>query len=93
MKQKHQCWRLKLLHHHPHSQQSPHSPLKEEEGVDKREDGGGEVGKEEIEQLSSLKSVFDCSYIKIKTVNDGKNAWECGWCGKSVAPRHASRAL
>ncbi len=30
---------------------------------------------------------------KIKTVNDGKDGWECGWCGKIFAPRHASRAL
>ncbi len=37
IKQKHQCWCLKLLHHHPHNQQSPHSPLREEEGVVKRE--------------------------------------------------------
>jgi hypothetical protein len=37
MKQKHRHWRLKLLHHHPHNQQSPHSPLREEEGVKKRE--------------------------------------------------------
>jgi hypothetical protein len=37
--------------------------------------------------------VFDSSYIKIKTVNDGKDVWECGWCGKPFAPRHASRAL
>jgi hypothetical protein len=26
-------------------------------------------------------------------VNDGKDGWECGWCGKIFAPRHASRAL
>jgi hypothetical protein len=26
-------------------------------------------------------------------VNDGKDGWECGWCGKSFAPGHASRAL
>jgi hypothetical protein len=37
--------------------------------------------------------VFDCSYIKIKTVNDGKDGWECGWCGKIFASKHASRAL
>jgi hypothetical protein len=37
--------------------------------------------------------VFDCSYIKIKPVNDGKDGWECGWCGKNFAPRHALRAL
>ncbi len=37
--------------------------------------------------------MFDYSYIKIKTVNDGKDGWECGWCGKIFAPRHALRAL
>ncbi len=24
---------------------------------------------------------------------DGKDGWECGWCGKIFAPRHTSRAL
>jgi hypothetical protein len=62
-------------------------------GGQEREDGVGEEGREEGEQLPSLKSVFDCPYIKIKTVNDGKDRWECGWCGKICAPRHASRAL
>ncbi len=40
-------------------------------GGQEREDSVGEEGREEGEQLPSLKSVFDCSYIKIKTVNDG----------------------
>jgi hypothetical protein len=62
-------------------------------GGQEREYGVGEESREEGEQLPSLKSVFDCSYIKIKTVNDGKDGWECGWCGKSFAPRHALRAL
>ncbi len=62
-------------------------------GEEEREDGVQEEGGKEGEQLPSLKSVFDCSYIKIKTVNDGKDGWECGWCGKIFAPRHASRAL
>ncbi len=62
-------------------------------GGQEREDREGEEGGEEGKQLPSLKSVFDCSYIKIKTVNDGKNGWECGWCSKICAPRHASRAL
>ncbi len=62
-------------------------------GGEEREDGVGEEGGEEGERLPSLKSVFDCFYIKIKTVNDGKDGWECGWCGKIFAPRHASRAL
>jgi hypothetical protein len=26
-------------------------------------------------------------------VNDGKDGWECGCCGKIISPRHASRAL
>ncbi len=26
-------------------------------------------------------------------MNDGKDGWECGWCGKIFAPRHALRAL
>ncbi len=62
-------------------------------GEEEREDGVQEEGGKEGEQLPSLKSVFDCSYIKIKTVSDGKDGLECGWCGKFFAPRHASRAL
>jgi hypothetical protein len=62
-------------------------------GDKEREDGVQEEGGKEGEQLLSLKSVFDCSYIKIKAVNDGKDGWKCGWCGKNFAPRHASRAL
>jgi hypothetical protein len=62
-------------------------------GEEEREDGEQEEGEEEGERLPSLKRVFDCSYIKIKTVNDGKDGWECGWCGKIFAPRHALRAL
>jgi hypothetical protein len=64
-----------------------------EEREDSVEEEGGEEGREEGKQVPSLKSIFDCSYIKPKTVNDGKDGWECGWCGKIFAPRHASRAL
>jgi hypothetical protein len=42
-------------------------------GGQEREDGVGKEGGEEGEQLLYLKTVFDCSYIKIKTVNDGKD--------------------
>ncbi len=42
-----------------------------------REDGVGEEGRiaggEEGEQLPSLRSVFDCPYIIMKTVNDGQD--------------------
>jgi hypothetical protein len=51
-------------------------------GEEEREDGVQEEGGNEGERLPSLKSVFDCSYIKIKNVNDGKDGWECGWRGK-----------
>jgi hypothetical protein len=65
-----------------------------EDGV---EEAGGEEGKEEGreegEQVPFLRSVFDCPFIKISTVNDGKDGWEYGWCGTIFAPRHASRAL
>jgi hypothetical protein len=50
-------------------------------GGQERKDSVGEEGGEEGEQLPSLESVFDCLYIKFKTVNDGKDGWECGWCG------------
>ncbi len=80
----------------PSSTQPTVSTLTTEEGGgggQEREDGVGEKGSEEGEQSPSLKSVFDCSYIKIKTVNDGKDGSECEWRGKMFAPRHASRAL
>jgi hypothetical protein len=60
---------------------------------EEREDGVREEGGKEGERLPSLKSVFDCSYIKTKTVNDCKDGWECWWCSKIFAPRHALRAL
>ena len=41
------------------------------------------------EDLPLLKIVFHFARI----VNDGKEGWECGWCGKIFAPRHASMAL
>jgi hypothetical protein len=96
-KQKRRCWCLKLLHHNPHNQQSPLTTDGGGGDGQEREDGVGEEGREEggeeSEQLLSLRSVFDCPYIQIKTVNDGKDGWECGWCGNFFAPRHASRAL
>jgi hypothetical protein len=48
---------------------------------------------EEDEELPPIKSVFDCKHLQLRTVNDGKHGWECGWCGKIFSPRHASRAL
>jgi hypothetical protein len=63
------------------------------EGEEERDDGVREESRKKGERLPSFKSVFDCSYIKINTVNDGKDGWKCGWCGKIFAPRRASRAL
>jgi hypothetical protein len=60
-------------------------------GGDGDESGGEEAGMDE-EQLQPLRSVVDCAYIKARTVNDGKDGWECVWCGKICAPRHVSRA-
>ena len=48
---------------------------------------------DEGEELPPLKSAFHCQNIHTKIVNDGKEGWECGWCGKVFVPRHASRAL
>jgi hypothetical protein len=48
---------------------------------------------DEGDELPLLKSVFHCHYITTKIVNDGKDRWECVWCGKIFSPRHASRAL
>ena len=43
-------------------------------------------------QLGTLGSVYECNKITLRVVN-GKDGWECGWCGKFYAPRHATRAL
>jgi hypothetical protein len=37
---------------------------------------------EEDKELPPLKSVLDCKRLQLRTVNDGKHGWECGWCGK-----------
>jgi hypothetical protein len=52
-----------------------------------------ESEEEEDKELPPLKSVFDCKHLQLRTVNDGKHGWECGWCGKVFSARHASRAL
>ena len=56
------------------------------------EESGGEESGEEDEQLPPLRSVFDCSYIKIRTVNDGKDGWECVWCGIFLHVRNQTKA-
>lgn len=43
-------------------------------------------------QLAGLASVYECDHIVLKVVN-GKDGWECGWCGIFFSPRHATRAL
>ncbi len=48
---------------------------------------------EEDKELPPLKSVFECKHLQLRTVNDGKHGWECGWCGKISSPKHESRAL
>ncbi len=60
-------------------------------GGDGEDCGGEEAATKGSEQLPPLRSLFDCSYNKTGTVNDGKDGWECVWCG--LAPRHAPRAL
>ena len=42
--------------------------------------------------LGSLGSVYECNKITLRVVN-GKEGWECGWCGNFYSPRHATRAL
>lgn len=36
--------------------------------------------------------MYECDHIVLKVVN-GKDGWECGWCGIFFSPRHATRAL
>jgi hypothetical protein len=58
------------------------------------EESGGELRNEPVdEELPPLHSIFDCRYIVVRVGNDGKELWECRWCSKNFAPKHASRAL
>ena len=50
----------------------------------------GEEGEEVC--LPAISAVWECAYINYKDVN-GKEGWECQWCGISFKPRHASRAM
>ena len=71
---------------------SPITTEGEEEG------GGGEAidlcGEEEGEEvcLPAISAVWECACINHKDVN-GKEGWECQWCGVSFKPRHATRAM
>ena len=73
----------------------------DDEILGREESGGGEEdrrgekqGEEPLEEeLPPLQSIFDCAYIVVRVVNDGKDGWECRWCGKIFSPKHASRAL
>ena len=40
----------------------------------------------------AISAVWECAYINFKDVN-GKEGWECQWCGVSFKPRHATRAM
>ena len=42
--------------------------------------------------LPAISTVWECAYINYKDVN-GKEGWECQWCGLSFKPRHATRAM
>jgi len=71
---------------------TPSSMTTEEEGG-----GGGEAidlcGEEGEEVcLPSISTVWECAYINYNVVN-GKEGWECQWCGLSFKPRHATRAM
>ena len=54
------------------------------------DDGGFDEGEDVV--LPPLTTVFECSYINLKVMN-GKDGWECRWCGVFFKPRHATRAL
>ena len=72
----------------------------EEEGGGGRREEEGEGGEaidlcgEEGEEvcLPTISTVWECVYINYKDVN-GKEGWECLWCGIGFKPRHATRAL
>jgi len=50
----------------------------------------GEEGEEVC--LPAISTVWECAHINYKDVN-GKEGWECQWCGLSFKPRHATRAM
>jgi hypothetical protein len=59
--------------------------------------GGGDNGVDDVDgvdvtMLGTLGSVYKCNKITLRVV-DGKDGWECGWCGNFYSPRHATRAL
>ena len=58
--------------------------------------GGGEAIdlREEDDEicLPTISTVWECAYINYTVVN-GKDGWECQWCGLRFKPRHATRAL
>ena len=60
-----------------------------EDFFDARGGGGSKSEEEKDKELPPLKSVFDGKHLHLRTANDGKNGWECVWCGKIFAPRHA----
>ena len=60
-------------------------------GHESEEDGEEDAGVDGTE-LATLVSVYKCDHVKPK-VKDGKDGWECGWCGSFFSPRHATRAL
>ena len=72
---------------------APSHDIDDEEELFARGGGRNESKDDKDKELPPLKSVFDCKHLRLKTVNDGKDGWECGWCGKIFAPMHASRAF
>ena len=42
-------------------------------------------------ELPALGSVFECDHINPKIL-DGKDGWECRWCGHFFSPWHSARA-
>ena len=62
-------------------------------GFDKDLVGEEESNEPVDEELPPLRSIFDCAYIVVRVVNDGKDCWECRWCSKIFSPKHASCAL
>ena len=66
-------------------------------GFDEDLVGGEESGAEESgegeehsslleEELPPLQSIFDCAYIVVRVVNDGKEGWECRCCNQFLPP-------
>jgi hypothetical protein len=56
---------------------APSDDIDDEEELFARGEGGNESEEDKEEEIPPPK-------MHLKTVNNGKDEWECGWCGKML---------